>query len=62
MLSYAKLCQTVPNCAELRKMFELSLRWHALTQLGRYWLSLTHQHICAQLCMFWHTNFFHPGT
>ena len=42
MSNCAKLCQTVPNFAKLRKMFELSVLWHALTQLGRYWLSLTH--------------------
>ena len=38
MSNSAKLCQT----AKLRKMFELSLLWHALAQLGTYWHSLPH--------------------
>ena len=29
----AKLCKTVRNCAKLRKMFKLSLVWHASAQL-----------------------------
>ena len=43
----AKMCQAVPNCAKLRKMFELSLLWHALhsyaqfrTQIFSIWVAI----------------------